>query len=55
MRAIALPNIAAGDIYTIVTYAMNFTLSMDDVPFLVQQLSRLKDISYRVDLPLSNV
>jgi ABC-type multidrug transport system fused ATPase/permease subunit len=55
IRAIALPNIEAGDIYTIVTYAMNFTFSLDDVPFLVQQLSRLKDISHRVNWQLEEV
>lgn len=48
IRAVTLPNVEAGDIYTIVTYTMSFTYTMDEFPFLVQQVGRLKDIGYRI-------
>lgn len=48
IRTISLPAIQAGDIYAIVSYVWNYRQSLDRVPGLVQQLSRLQDIGARM-------
>ena len=40
-----------GHVHRIVTYVFNFTFSFDDVPFLIQQIARLRDIGSRMNLP----
>lgn len=47
-RAVNLDGAGAGTIYAIIAYLWNYISSLATVPFLVQQLSRLKDISHRV-------
>ncbi len=47
-RAVNLDDAGAGTIYAIISYLWNFVSSLATVPFLVQQLSRLNDISHRV-------
>lgn len=48
IRAGALGLYAAGTIYSIISYMWNFIYSLDKVPALVQQISRLKDIKRRM-------
>ncbi len=48
IRAVSLDSVAPGTIYAIISYLWNFVASLATVPFLVQQLARLKDISQRV-------
>ncbi len=48
VRTILLPTIQAGDIYAIVSYVWNYRQSLDEVPRLVQQLTRLQDIGERM-------
>jgi hypothetical protein len=48
VRAVSLPNVEAGTIYSIVAYSWDFVASLGNVPFLVQQLARLRDIGDRV-------
>lgn len=45
-----LPGIQAGTIFAILTYVKNFIGGLDDVPALVQQVSRLRDIARRMRL-----
>ncbi|UBF24612.1 ABC transporter six-transmembrane domain-containing protein [Kovacikia minuta CCNUW1] len=47
-RTVALPNAQPGDIYAIISYVWNYRQSLDVVPTLVQQLSRLQDIGERM-------
>jgi ABC-type multidrug transport system fused ATPase/permease subunit len=54
IRAVALPDAQAGDIYAIISYLWSYVGSLDNVPFTVQQLSRLRDIGHRMQ-PFSNV
>lgn len=49
VRAGSLSGIAAGTIYSIVSYTWNFVNSLDQVPALVQQVSRLRDIKRRME------
>lgn len=49
VRAGTLAGAAAGTIYSIVSYTWNFVNSLDQVPALVQQISRLKDIKSRME------
>lgn len=49
VRAGTLAGAAAGTIYSIVSYTWNFVNSLDQVPALVQQISRLKDIKSRLN------
>ena len=51
IRYCNLSNIAAGDIYATFNYVITFITGLDIVPFLVQQVSRLIDISQRVQQP----
>ncbi len=50
IRTIAIPGIQAGEIYAIISYLWNFLKSLDDVPVLVQQFTRLQDIGDRMQL-----
>jgi ABC-type multidrug transport system fused ATPase/permease subunit len=49
-RTVSLPNIQTGDIYAIISYLWNYIGSLDNVPSLVQQLSRLRDIGKRMQI-----
>jgi ABC-type multidrug transport system fused ATPase/permease subunit len=49
MRIASLPHIEPGTIYAMLAYLWNFIASLNHVPALVQQLSRLKDIARRMD------
>jgi ABC-type multidrug transport system fused ATPase/permease subunit len=48
IRAVALPDAEAGDIYAVISYLWSYVGSLDNVPFTVQQLSRLRDIGHRM-------
>jgi ABC-type multidrug transport system fused ATPase/permease subunit len=50
IRTIQLPEIQVGKIYAILQYLWNFLASLQNVPALVQQFSRLKDIGDRIQL-----
>jgi ABC-type multidrug transport system fused ATPase/permease subunit len=49
IRISSLPHIAPGTIYAMLAYLWNFIASLNHVPALVQQLSRLKDIARRME------
>ena len=49
IRIASLPNIQPGTIYAMLAYLWNFIASLNHVPALVQQLSRLKDIARRME------
>jgi ABC-type multidrug transport system fused ATPase/permease subunit len=49
VRIASLPHIEPGTIYAMLAYLWNFIASLNHVPTLVQQLSRLKDIARRMD------
>jgi ABC-type multidrug transport system fused ATPase/permease subunit len=49
IRVASLPHIEPGTIYAMLAYLWNFLASLNNVPALVQQLSRLKDIARRMD------
>jgi ABC-type multidrug transport system fused ATPase/permease subunit len=53
IRIASLPHIEPGTIYAMLAYLWNFIASLNNVPALVQQLSRLKDIAQRMDQSLS--
>lgn len=42
--------VTAGHIYAVITYLWTFAISLDDMPRLVEELSKLKDISKRVEM-----
>jgi ABC-type multidrug transport system fused ATPase/permease subunit len=48
IRMVALPHIQSGDIYAVTAYLWNYVESLDKVPRLVQQFSRLQDIGDRM-------
>jgi ABC-type multidrug transport system fused ATPase/permease subunit len=50
IRVASLPHIEPGTIYAMLAYLWNFLASLNHVPALVQQLSRLQDIARRMDL-----
>jgi ABC-type multidrug transport system fused ATPase/permease subunit len=50
VRTTWIPGIQAGEIYAIVSYLWNFLKSLEDIPLLVQQVSRLQDIGQRMHL-----
>jgi ABC-type multidrug transport system fused ATPase/permease subunit len=52
IRIASLPHIEPGTIYAMLAYLWNFLSSLNHVPTLVQQLSRLKDIARRMDQSL---
>ncbi len=49
IRVASLPHVEPGTIYAMLAYLWNFITSLDHVPALVQQLSRLKDIARRMN------
>ncbi len=48
LRTVRLPRINTGEIYAIISYFFNYLESLDKIPFLVQQFSRLQDINERM-------
>lgn len=48
LRATGLPNLQAGDIFAIFRYLMLLLMGLDQVPRLVQQASRLRDVDQRI-------
>jgi ABC-type multidrug transport system fused ATPase/permease subunit len=50
IRVASLPHIEPGTIYAMLAYLWNFLSSLNHVPALVQQLSRLQDIARRMNL-----
>ncbi|MBY0396586.1 MAG: hypothetical protein K2X91_08985, partial [Thermoleophilia bacterium] len=44
----ARPGVAAGDIYAVFSYINLFIGGLDNVPLVVQQIARLKDIGDRI-------
>jgi len=52
IRTASLPHIEPGTIYAMLAYLWNFVASLNHIPVLVQQLSRLKDIAQRMDQSL---
>jgi ABC transporter transmembrane region len=56
VRIASLPNIEPGTVYAMLAYLWNYLASLNHVPALVQQLSRLKDIAGRMalDLPVGS-
>jgi ABC-type multidrug transport system fused ATPase/permease subunit len=50
IRTTWIPNIQAGEIYAVISYLWNFLNSLDNIPTLVQQVSRLQDIGQRMQL-----
>jgi ABC-type multidrug transport system fused ATPase/permease subunit len=49
VRIASLRNIEAGTVYAMIAYLWNFIASLNHVPALIQQLSRLKDITRRMN------
>ena len=49
IRVASLQHLEPGTIYAMLAYLWNFIASLDHVPTLVQQLSRLKDIAQRMN------
>jgi ABC-type multidrug transport system fused ATPase/permease subunit len=49
IRVASLKHLQPGTIYAMLAYLWNFIASLDHVPTLVQQLSRLKDIAQRMN------
>jgi hypothetical protein len=50
LRATSLPGIGAGELYAMLAYVWRVLECLDQVPLLVQRLSRLVDIRGRLDL-----
>jgi len=50
-RACALPDAAAGDIFAVFRYLMLLLMGLDALPRMIQQVSRLRDVSSRVVSP----
>lgn len=50
IRAVALFSAQPGDIYAVIAYFLDYVTSLDDVPRLVQQFSRLQDIGGRMQM-----
>lgn len=48
LRTVKLPGINTGEIYAIISYFFSYLESLDKIPFLVQQFSRLEDIGERI-------
>lgn len=49
VRATYLPNIETGDIFAILVYVWRLMENLDNVPQIVQQLTRLQDIGRRIE------
>jgi ABC-type multidrug transport system fused ATPase/permease subunit len=50
-RACQLPAVQAGDIFAVFRYLMLLLLGLDNLPRLIQQVSRLRDVSSRLQNP----
>ncbi|MCC3410651.1 MULTISPECIES: ABC transporter six-transmembrane domain-containing protein [unclassified Microcoleus] len=50
IRTVWIPGIQTGEIYAIISYLWNFLKSLENIPALVQQFSRLQDIGQRMQL-----
>ncbi|NQV26004.1 MAG: hypothetical protein HQ518_16720 [Rhodopirellula sp.] len=50
-RACQLPAVQAGDIFAVFRYLMLLLLGLDNLPRLIQQVSRLRDVSSRLHNP----
>ena len=50
-RACHLPTVQAGDIFAVFRYLMLLLMGLDNLPRLIQQVSRLRDISSRLHHP----
>ncbi|MFM7428111.1 MAG: ABC transporter six-transmembrane domain-containing protein [Elainella sp.] len=50
IRTVTLPHTQPGEIYAVIAYFWNYVSSLDDVPRLVQQFSRLQDIGERMQV-----
>jgi hypothetical protein len=51
MYTTAMPGIEAGTVFSTVTYFWEFQGSLDRLPILMQSVSRVKDILYRIGQP----
>jgi hypothetical protein len=54
IRIASLPNAEPGTIYAMLAYLWNYISSLHQVPALIQQLSRLRDIGRRMDTRASS-
>jgi ABC-type multidrug transport system fused ATPase/permease subunit len=50
-RACQLPAVQAGDIFAVFRYLMLLLMGLDNLPRLIQQISRLRDVSSRLHEP----
>jgi ABC-type multidrug transport system fused ATPase/permease subunit len=50
-RACHLPAVQAGDIFAVFRYLMLLLMGLDNLPRLIQQVSRLRDVSSRLHKP----
>ena len=50
-RACHLPTVQAGDIFAVFRYLMLLLMGLDGLPRLIQQVSRLRDVSSRLHKP----
>lgn len=50
-RACQMPAVAAGDIFAVFRYLMLMLMGLDSLPRLIQQISRLRDVSSRMGSP----
>lgn len=50
-RACHLPSVQAGDIFAVFRYLMLLLIGLDGLPRLIQQVSRLRDVSSRLHKP----
>lgn len=50
-RACQLPAVQAGDIFAVFRYLMLLLMGLDNLPQLIQQVSRLRDVSSRLHKP----
>ena len=50
-RACHLPSVQAGDIFAVFRYLMLLLMGLDGLPRLIQQVSRLRDVSARLHKP----
>lgn len=50
-RACQLPAVQAGDIFAVFRYLMLLLMGLDNLPRLIQQVSRLRDVSSRLHKP----
>ncbi len=51
-RACQLPAVQAGDIFAVFRYLMLLLMGLDNLPRLIQQVSRLRDVSSRLHKPV---